>query len=174
MQINRWLIFIIAISTLIVETNAATITAEAPGTVFTNREPLRFQLNQRPPAPLRYEVRNFRGRIVTAGEWSGEGHLELAPLPPGYYVLSTGEKNRECSFVVTVDPAERKSSGESPFALDSAQSWHGGGRKRIPAHGRTHAAHRNVNGPGAPELGLGGKRSSKCRREDRQLQLVEL
>ncbi len=132
MQINRWLIFIIAISALIVETNAATITAEAPGTVFTNREPLRFQLNQRPPAPLRYEVRNFRGRIVTAGEWSGEGHLELAPLPPGYYVLSTGEKNRECSFVVTVDPAERKPSGESPFALDSAQSWHGGGVKGYP------------------------------------------
>ena len=129
---SRCFLSVIAIAALIVGANAATITAEAPGTVFTDREPLRFHLNRIPPEPFRYAVRNFRGTTVASGDWGRDGNLELAPLPPGYYILSAGTEGGECSFVVTVDPAERKPSPENPFALDSAQSWHGGGVKGYP------------------------------------------
>ena len=147
MQINRWLIFIIAISALIVETNAATITAEAPGTVFTNREPLRFQLNQRPPAPLRYEVRNFRGRIVTAGEWSGEGNRSLLGRNhrdcrrPAHFLCTPGYRTPEgkpgglCGRLWPGAAALSGSAPEAGFRERAVREKYGGLQRRTEEKG---------------------------------------
>ena len=108
---------------------AAAIVPVAPGTVFTQGEPLNFSLEAAAARPAKWVLADWQGRMLRSGEWPGEGKgvLTLAALPDGYYTLALETPGAEFSglrsFAVVPDPAARRRNPDTFFALDSAQSW---------------------------------------------------
>ena len=96
---------------------AEMVVPAAPGTVFTQGEPLEFSLESSVAAPARWTLKEWRGRVLRSGDWpeSGKGKLLLDALPDGYYFLTldsgtlkfTGSR----SFAVVPDPAPPRNCG---------------------------------------------------------------
>ena len=103
----------------------------APGTVFTEQEPLKFTLRDGFQVPCEYVVRDWQGKEVANGTWpdEGRGELNLDALPLGYYTLTLDSPAMDFDgvrgFGIVVDPGARKRNPESFFAMDTAQSWLG-------------------------------------------------
>ena len=108
---------------------ADAVAAHAPGSVFTQGEPLRFSLKPYAASPLKWTLRDWRNRELRSGDWPGAGKAELtlAALPDGYYILTVESPEAAFdgfrSFAVVPDPATRRRNPDTFFAMDSAQSW---------------------------------------------------
>ncbi|WP_288559310.1 hypothetical protein [uncultured Victivallis sp.] len=108
---------------------AAAVRATVPGAVFQENEALEFTLDPAVAGTVRYEVRDWRGDLITSGIWpaDGRGTLRLADLSRGYYQLSLSKGPEQLkgtrSFAIVADPEKRRRNPDSFFALDSAQSW---------------------------------------------------
>ena len=108
---------------------ADAVAAHAPGSVFTQGEPLRFSLKPYAASPLKWTLRDWQNRELRSGDWPGAGKAELtlAALPDGYYILTVESPEAAFdgfrSFAVVPDPATRRRNPDTFFAMDSAQSW---------------------------------------------------
>ena len=86
----------------------------APGTVFTEKEPLKFTLRDGFQVPCDYVVRDWQGKEVAKGAWpeAGRGELILGALPRGYYTLTLDSSAMDFDgvrgFGIVVDPADRR------------------------------------------------------------------
>ena len=109
--------------------------AAVPSAVFYDGEPLRFELEERFRKPCRYQVMNWRGQEIQAGEFPGNGSaaLTLDKLPCGYYTLKLKSAlwnfAEPMSFAVVPDASKRKPNPESFFAVDTAQAVFGIAKK---------------------------------------------
>ena len=104
---------------------AAAVTASAPGAAFLQGEQLAFRWTQPELSPGKWQLRDWRDRIIRQGDWPEDGRkkLLLAPLPNGYYKLELSGGAGSRGFAVVPDPAGRENNPEQFFAMDSAQSW---------------------------------------------------
>ena len=104
---------------------AAAVTASAPGAAFLQGEQLAFRWTQPELSPGKWQLRDWRDRIIRQGDWpeNGRKKLLLAPLPNGYYKLELSGGAGSRGFAVVPDPAGRENNPEQFFAMDSAQSW---------------------------------------------------
>jgi hypothetical protein len=114
--------------------------ATAPGTVFTQGEPLDFFLKLNADCPVKWILTDWQGKELRSGDWpeDGKGKLNLAALPNGYYMLKLKSSNVKFngfrSFAVTPDPKTRLRNPDTYFALDSAQSWIAAANPENPRH----------------------------------------
>ena len=104
---------------------AAAVTASAPGAAFLQGEQLAFRWTQPERSPGKWQLRDWRNRLIRQGDWPEDGRkkLLLAPLPNGYYKLELSGGAGSRGFAVVPDPAGRENNPEQFFAMDSAQSW---------------------------------------------------
>jgi hypothetical protein len=77
---------------------------------------------------LAWRVTDFTGGEVAAGKWQVSAPLTLGGLAPGYYRLWHREIDASAweiyvPFALVIDPAKRTLNLESPFCIDTAQSW---------------------------------------------------
>jgi len=101
-----------------------------PGNVFAEPQAVTFE-RQTPTPNLRMDWRvvDWQDREIATGTWSGDQQkLTLGELPRGYYRLKlkrsdTADWQRIVPFARVVSPDSRKPNPESPYALDSVQSW---------------------------------------------------
>lgn len=113
----------------IVPDTAEIVIPAAPGTVFTQEEPLEFSLESSVASPVRWTLKDWRGKVLRTGDWpeGGKGKLRLDSLPDGYYLLTlesdTLKFSGSRSFAVVPSPSSRRRNPETFFAMDSAQSW---------------------------------------------------
>ncbi len=102
---------------------AEIITAQAPATVFTETEPLKFKIKQ-PISGLNCNVSDFRNRSVAAAEIAANGEFIIPPLPCGYYKITLQAPGQTFygfrSFCVVADPAGRDSRPDCPYSMDTA------------------------------------------------------
>ena len=173
----------VALCTLCVEAATASIMTDAPGWIFRDMEESVFRLDYShkehkdfahsasfaaednlrvsvPPCETNtaWTLRDWRGRELASGEWSADGRLALAPLPPGYYWID------DRGFMV-VD-ASVPPNPNSFFAADSAFTmwakrgefdcpWYDGDTFRVVAElmglcGVSHTRERMILGRMAP------------------------
>lgn len=104
------------------------IRASSPGGAFVKGEPLSFQLVNNTPPPETYQVKNWRGKIVTEGKWNNTNPLQLPELPYGHYQLTTPAGN--VSFAVLPNQVERHVSRTQFLAVDTHISWTKAGNKQ--------------------------------------------
>lgn len=102
---------------------------DKPGNVFTRKDKTIFRLKQKGDfGTLTWSVVDWRGTEVAKGTWNTSHYaLKLPDLDLGFYRLkvSGGENWRiTIPFSRVVDPEERVFNPDSPFAVDSSQSWH--------------------------------------------------
>ncbi len=99
------------------------------GNVFPQGAELAFEGQKDIPAVLNYIVYDWQDNKVASGRWNCKrvSKLVLKPLPRGYYRLAfvrgNGDAYEEIRFAIVSDPETRDFNPNSPYALDSAQSW---------------------------------------------------
>ena len=109
----------------------AEVTLEAPGHVFTEREPV--SASGGTPGEV-WRLTDWRGHAETNGVWNAAGKATVGLLPAGYYHL-TGD-GFDATFAVVPPVAERTFDHDSFYGVDSAQSWVARkGHFRCPWHG---------------------------------------
>ncbi len=105
------------------------VTVEAPGTVFTQGEALKFHLKPFAAVKTKWVLYDWKNEVIQQGEWPGSGkaELRLKTLPNGYYKLELNSSEANFSgfrsFTIVPDPSGRPANPELFFAMDSAQSW---------------------------------------------------
>lgn len=101
--------------------------ATATGAIFQQSDNLEFTLREDPQKTLWWKLYDWRGNKIQEGSMPPDGRLNLSPLPNGYYSIRLYDGDKEFgaarTFAVTFDISSRKKSPNSPYALDSAQSW---------------------------------------------------
>ncbi len=116
------------------------LVTDKPGNVFARKEKTVFRLKRKGDfGAMNWSVTDWRGTAVAKGTWNTtQNTLELPELDLGFYRLKvTGGKGWEITipFSRVMDPEKRILNPDSPFAVDSAQSWHAvtPGNKFAPA-----------------------------------------
>jgi|GEM_PF-3515643 len=105
---------------------------DQPGNVFVQSSGTAFHLkNPVSVKQMNWRVVDWHGKESCKGIWdTTSSQLVLPRLQLGYYALQVKvpgetEWGRDIPFARVVDPASRMKTPDSPFAVDSAQSWFG-------------------------------------------------
>lgn len=100
-----------------------------PANVFTTEQKIAFEsTDQIAVGQWNWRVINWQGEELHRGLWEAkQGTLELPELPVGYYRLQLQDKqgnwNYWVPFARILSLSEREINPDSPYAMDSAQSW---------------------------------------------------
>lgn len=105
----------------------AKIESGQPANVFTSAMPIVFRnISPGKARTFNYRVTDFLGNEMLSGTWRSDAELALPDLPLGYYRLLLSDEKGPLpfiSFARVVDPAARQADPESPYCIDTAQSW---------------------------------------------------
>jgi len=102
---------------------------ERAANVFTLTDTVVFHLDAPAAQDYGWRVRDWQGNVVNEGVLpAGARHLEIEDVEPGYFELEVkGEREvrwqKPVPFATVIPPERRSFNPDSPFAVDSAQSW---------------------------------------------------
>lgn len=113
------------------EVNSARLPLETgrAANVFTVAEPVVFRLAGPAAQTYGWRVRDWQGNLLTEGSLQiGEKRFQVEDIGQGYFELEVkGEREARWQppvpFAVVIAPGSRSFNTDSPFAVDSAQSW---------------------------------------------------